>query len=230
MRRFFLAVIPDQPQFQLPEEESKHIVRVLRMAINDELLLLNGQGLIVTAKIVEDHPKRCTVEVVAKEQKTRPENGTHLAIAPTKNLDRMEWMVEKIVEIGATRLSFLQGDHSERVNLKLDRLERVAISAMKQAQHDFLLQIDAIQTVDEFIRRFPEGGIAHCMAGEKRSLLKAAVAGPVLVGPEGDFSPREVQLALDSGYKAVHLGESRLRTETAGLVAVTLATAFKEQL
>lgn len=225
MRRFFLADIPDQPQFQLPEEESKHIVRVLRMAVNEQFLLLDGKGLLVTVKIVEDHPKRCGVETVRREQKTRPENGVHLAIAPTKNLDRMEWLVEKIVEIGAARLSFLHGDHSERVNLKPDRLERVAISAMKQAQHDFLLQIDPIQTVDEFIRAFPTGGIAHCMDGEKRSLLQEAIAGPILIGPEGDFSPREVALALQSGYKAVHLGEARLRTETAGLVAVTLAIA-----
>jgi 16S rRNA (uracil1498-N3)-methyltransferase len=225
MRRFFLAAIPVENRFQLPEEESKHIVRVLRMTVGEELLLLNGQGLIVTARIAEDHPKRCLVEVVSKEQKIRPEKGVHLAIAPTKNLDRMEWMVEKIVEIGASRLSFLQGDHSERVNLKLDRLERVAISAMKQAQHDFLLEIDPLQTVDGFIEQFPTGGIAHCMEGEKQSLLLEPISGPILVGPEGDFSPREVKLALESGYKAVHLGESRLRTETAGLVAVTLAMA-----
>lgn len=230
MRRFFLADIPDQPQFQLPEEESKHIVRVLRMGVNDAFLLLDGKGLIVTVKIVEDHPKRCSVETVHREQKTRPETGVHLAIAPTKNLDRMEWLVEKIVEIGAARLSFLYGDHSERVNLKPERLERVAISAMKQAQHDFLLQIDPIQTVDEFIQAFPKGGIAHCMDGEKQSLLHEPIEGPVLIGPEGDFSPREVALALQSGYKAVHLGESRLRTETAGLVAVTLAIAQKTLL
>lgn len=229
MRRFFWAGVPDgQTQFQLPEEESKHIVRVLRMTPGEELLLLNGQGLIITARIVEDHPKRCLVEVLQREQKARPTNGFHLAIAPTKNSDRMEWMVEKIVEIGAARLSFLQGDHSERVQLKLDRLERVAVSAMKQAQHDFLLQIDPIQPVDEFIRAFPGGGIAHCMDGEKVSLLDTVLEGPVLIGPEGDFSPREVQLALDSGYKAVHLGESRLRTETAGMVATTLAIAGKK--
>jgi 16S rRNA (uracil1498-N3)-methyltransferase len=225
MRRFFLADIPDEPQFRLPEEESKHIVRVLRMGIGEEFLLLDGKGVLVTVKIAEDHPKRCLVDTVRREHKNRPETDIHLAIAPTKNLDRMEWLVEKIVEIGATRLSFLHGDHSERVNLKTDRLERVAISAMKQAQHDFLLQIDPIQTVDEFIKTFPKGGIAHCMDGEKRSLLQEATGGPVLIGPEGDFSPREVALALTSGYKAVHLGESRLRTETAGLVAVTLMVA-----
>ncbi|HLP53780.1 MAG TPA: RsmE family RNA methyltransferase [Fluviicola sp.] len=229
MRRFFLSAIPETTRFHLPEEESKHIVRVLRMTVGEELLLLDGKGKLLTARIMEDHPKRCLVESVSVEQKQKPDREFHLAIAPTKNLDRMEWMVEKIVEIGATRLSFLQGDHSERVNLKLERLERVAISAMKQAQHDFLLQLDPLETVDAFIARFPVGGIAHCMEGEKDSLLSVTIDGPVLIGPEGDFSKREVELALKSGYKALHLGESRLRTETAGLVATTLAIASKER-
>jgi len=228
MRRFFLADIPDSASFHLPEEESKHMVRVLRMQEQDELLLLNGKGLLVTAKITDAHPKRCLVEVVSKEQKQAPEIQFHLAIAPTKNMDRMEWMVEKIVEIGATRLSFLQGDHSERVQLKPERLERVAISAMKQAQHDFLLVIDPIVSVDEFIKNFPDGGIAHCMDTPKLSVSEANVSGPLLIGPEGDFSPREIALALQAGYKAVHLGKSRLRTETAGLVATTLSIAHRE--
>ena len=229
MRRFFLSTIPETAQFHLPEEESKHIVRVLRMVVGEELLLLDGKGKLLTARIVEDHPKRCLVESVKIEQKEKPALEFHLAIAPTKNMDRMEWMVEKIVEIGATRLSFLQGDHSERVNLKLERLERVAISAMKQAQHDFLLQLDPLETVDAFVAKFPKGGIAHCMEGEKSSLLSVTVDGPVLIGPEGDFSKREVELALKSGYKAIHLGESRLRTETAGLVAVTLGIASRKK-
>ena len=228
MRRFFWADIPDSPVFHLPEEESKHMVRVLRMQENDEILLLNGKGLLVTARITDPHPKRCSVEVITTEQKQAPEIQFHLAIAPTKNMDRMEWMVEKIVEIGATRLSFLQSDHSERAQLKPERLERVAIAAMKQAQHDFLLIIDPIASVDAFIAAFPGGGIAHCRDGKKRSVREAGVSGPLLIGPEGDFSPREIDLALRSGYKAVHLGKSRLRTETAGLVAATLSIANKE--
>jgi 16S rRNA (uracil1498-N3)-methyltransferase len=228
MRRFFLADIPDLPVFHLSEEESRHMIRVLRMQQDDELLLLNGKGLLVTAKITDPHPKRCMVEVVATEQKQAPEIQFHLAIAPTKNMDRMEWMVEKIVEIGATRLSFLQGDHSERMQLKPERLERVAVAAMKQAQHDFLLSIDPIVSVDAFITAFPDGGIAHCMDGEKLSVREANVTGPLLIGPEGDFSPREIDLALKAGYKAVHLGKSRLRTETAGLVAAALSIANKE--
>lgn len=227
MRRFFLSHIPEIPVFSLPEEESKHIVRVLRMVPGDMFLLLDGKGTKVTVRITEDHPKRCAVEVVEKERLERPAGGFHLAIAPTKNLDRMEWMVEKIVEIGAARLSFIECDHSERVNLKYDRLERVAISAMKQAQQDFLLIIDPMQKLDTLLQQFPGGAIAHCAEGQKHALPTLTLNGPVLIGPEGDFSVREIALALQSGYKAVHLGESRLRTETAGMVATTLAITAK---
>lgn len=223
MRRFFLASIPTTPNFELPEEESKHIVRVLRMQEGEAFLLLDGKGLLLTVKIVAAHPKRCGVEVVSREQKERSLKGFHLAIAPTKNLDRMEWLVEKIVEIGATKLSFIHGDHSERVNLKLDRLERVAISAMKQAQHDFLLEIEPLVNVSAFIESHPNGRIAHCMDTPKVSIAESSLNGPILIGPEGDFSAKEVELALKHGYEAIHLGTARLRTETAGLVATVLA-------
>lgn len=223
MRRFYLPEIPDDEIFNLPEEESKHAVRVLRMKEGDQLLLLNGKGLLCTVEITEAHPKHCGVSVLSREQRPEPQPGFHLAIAPTKNMERMEWLVEKIVEIGATKLSFLQGDHSERVQLKTDRLERVAVSAMKQAEQDYLLEINPICKVDDFISRYPNGLIAHCMAGNKEAVGDSKITGPVLIGPEGDFSPREVELALRSGYKAVHLGQSRLRTETAGLVATVLA-------
>lgn len=223
MRRFFLLDIPHSETFHLPEEESKHVIRVLRYEAGDQLLLLDGKGLIVTAEIVDAHPKKCLVKVVAKERKERPGNGFHLGIAPTKNLDRMEWMVEKIVEIGATKISFLNCDRSERVQLKLDRLQRVAISAMKQAQHDFLLEIEELQSFTDFVANHPNGGIAHCMDGEKKAVLQLENHARILIGPEGDFSEKEVAWALKHGYEAVHLGESRLRTETAGMVACVLA-------
>ncbi|WP_341902049.1 RsmE family RNA methyltransferase [Fluviicola taffensis] len=223
MRRFFLLQIPDSETFTLPEEESKHIIRVLRYENGDRFLLLDGKGLIVTAEVTDAHPKKCVVKVVSKEVKTRTKPGFHLAIAPTKNLDRMEWMVEKIVEIGATKLTFLNCERSERVQLKLDRLQRVAISAMKQAQHDFLLEIEELQNFPEFVANNPKGGIAHCMEGDKKPVNQLDHPFRILIGPEGDFSESELKLALKHGYEAVHLGESRLRTETAGMVACVLA-------
>lgn len=223
MRRFFLLEIPDSEIFALPEEESKHIIRVLRYENGDQFLLLDGKGLIVTAEVIDAHPKKCQVKVVSKEVKTRKEPGFHLAIAPTKNLDRMEWMVEKIVEIGATKLTFLNCERSERVQLKLDRLHRVAISAMKQAQHDFLLEIEELQSFPDFVANNPNGGLAHCMDGDKKPVNQLNHSFRILIGPEGDFSEAELKLALKHGYEAVHLGESRLRTETAGMVACVLA-------
>lgn len=223
MRRFFLLEIPRSETFYLPEEESKHIVRVLRSGNGDQFLLLDGKGLIVTAEIVDAHPKKCQVKVVSKEVKTREGKVFHLAIAPTKNLDRMEWMVEKIVEIGASRLTFLNCERSERVQLKLDRLQRVAISAMKQAQHDFLLEINELQNFADFVAENPGGGIAHCLEAEKKAVNELKDPSCILIGPEGDFSEKEIALALKHGYEAVHLGESRLRTETAGMVACVLA-------
>lgn len=223
MRRFFLLHIPETETFHLPEEESKHLIRVLRYEIGGQFLLLNGLGLIVTAEVVDAHPKKCLVKVVSKEVKTRKELGFHLAIAPTKNVDRMEWMVEKIVEIGATKLSFLNCERSERVQLKLGRLQRVAISAMKQAQHDFLLEIEELQNFSDFVAKNPSGGLAHCMEGMKQSINQLKYPFRILIGPEGDFSEAELNLALKHGYEPVHLGESRLRTETAGMVACVLA-------
>ncbi len=223
MRRFFLLQIPDTETFHLPEEESKHIVRVLRSEAGDQFLLLNGSGLIVTAEIVDAHPKKCLVKVVSKEVKSRSVKGFHLAIAPTKNLDRMEWMVEKIVEIGASKLTFLNCERSERIQLKLDRLQRVAISAMKQAQHDFLLEIEELRNFSDFVTANPNGGIAHCLEAEKKSVSELNHHSCILIGPEGDFSETEIELALKHGYEAVHLGQSRLRTETAGMVACVLA-------
>lgn len=223
MRRFFLLEIPDSEMFTLPEEESKHIIRVLRYENGDQFLLLDGKGLIVTAEVIDAHPKKCQVKVVSKEIKARKEPGFHLAIAPTKNLDRMEWMVEKIVEIGATKLTFLNCERSERVQLKLDRLQRVAISAMKQAQHDFLLEIEELQSFPDFVANNPDGGLAHCMEGDKKPVNQLDHPFRILIGPEGDFSEAELKLALKHGYEAVHLGESRLRTETAGMVACVLA-------
>lgn len=223
MRRFFLENIPNSEAFCLPEDESKHIVKVLRCESGDQFVLLNGKGLLVTVEITNAHAKKCEVKRISSVQKERSKAGFHLAIAPTKNLDRMEWLVEKIVEIGANKLSLILCDHSERTTLKIDRLQRVAISAMKQAQHDFLLEIEEVQTFAKFVEKYPNGGIAHCMQGEKIAVGQLKYSQRILIGPEGDFNEKELQLALKFGYESIHLGDARLRTETAGLVACVLA-------
>lgn len=229
MRRFYIPDLTTDSTQILPEEESKHIVRVLRMKTGDQLLLLNGKGLIIEAEILDEHPKKCQVKVLNSKTLVREEGGVHLAIAPTKNLDRIEWLTEKIVEIGATKLSFIQTENSERVNLKRERIERIAISALKQAKHDFLLEIEDLISFKEFIKKYPTGSIAHCIESEKKSIEEVKVSNRILIGPEGDFTQKEVDLALESGYEALNLGTARLRTETAGLVAVTLSVFNAEK-
>lgn len=229
MRRFYIPDLTTDSTQILPEEESKHIVRVLRMKTGDQLLLLNGKGLIIEAEILDEHPKKCQVKVLNSKTLVREEGGVHLAIAPTKNLDRIEWLTEKIVEIGATKLSFIQTENSERVNLKRERIERIAISALKQAKHDFLLEIEDLISFKDFIKKYPTGSIAHCIESDKKSIEDVNVSNRILIGPEGDFTQKEVDLALESGYEALNLGTARLRTETAGLVAVTLAVFNAEK-
>jgi 16S rRNA (uracil1498-N3)-methyltransferase len=222
MRNFYLKNIPDTTIFEMPEEESKHIARVLRMTEGDAFVLLNGIDRVLEVKIIEAHPKRCKVEIVSERKPEPNKKRFHLAIAPTKNLDRIEWMVEKIVEIGATELTFLQTHRTERVNLKLERLERVAVSAMKQAQQEVLLKINPIVDYKTFVAENPKGAIAHCLPSEKKALGAFKLNGPVLIGPEGDFNEDEIAFAKSNGYTEIHLGDSRLRTETAGMVAAVL--------
>ncbi len=223
MRRFYFPEIPDSKEFFLPEDESKHIVRVLRMKIGDEVLLLNGSGLKAKVQLKDENPKKCLVEVVQLESICRRQKGFHLAIAPTKNADRIEWMLEKIVEVGAEELTFIISDRSEKATIKMERLERVAISAMKQAEHDFKIHINSPVKFKDFISQNPNGRIAHCLESEdKKNTSDCVNSGPTLIGPEGDFTPAEIKFALENGYEALQLGEARLRTETAGLVAVVL--------
>lgn len=222
MRRFYDANIDlSANSHQLSEEESKHIVRVLRMKIGDKLILLNGFGVEIEAKIISDHPKRCEVEFTNVQQHEKPAEEIHIALCPTKQMERIEWFVEKATEIGITKISFLSTKNSERVNLKIDRILKKAVSAMKQSQRVFLPEISEIIPFNQFLETNPNGLIAHCENGEKESISNVISKQdcPVLIGPEGDFTSEEIKKALESGYKSITLGENRLRTETAALYA-----------
>ena len=213
------------PVYTLDETESKHCVRVLRLEKGDEVTLVDGRGGFFHALIDDPNPKRCTVKVVHSELKYGQRNfGVHIAIAPTKNIERIEWFLEKATEIGVNRITPLLCHHSERKEIKADRLEKVMVSAMKQSLKAYLPQLDAMTKFTTFIKQPFDGGkfIAHCDE-QHRELLKSVVKPGenylILIGPEGDFSPEEIRLALDAGFVPVSLGESRLRTETAGIVA-----------
>lgn len=220
MHLFYAPEITDKTHdYTLSEEESKHCVRVLRLKQGSQVELLNGKGLSAIAEIDDDHPKKCRLKILSTE--FFPSNKEiHLALAPTKNMDRMEWLVEKATEIGLTKLSFLKCDHNERGQLKLDRLEKIAISAMKQSKRYYLPEITELVSFQSFVENHPNGFIGHCYPAEKIALNLISESKVFLIGPEGDFSENEVNLALQNGYQAVILSDFRLRTETAALISV----------
>ena len=207
MHRFYCPDIADT--LTLGEEDSKHCVKVLRMAEGDTIEVVDGNGNLYTCRITMAHPKRCAVEVLDKQSQP-PHWGCRivLGIAPTKNLDRMEWLVEKCVEMGVDRIIPLRCHNSERTVLKTERLRKIMVSAMKQSLKATLPQLDEMTPVEQ---------------EQRRTLASVYQPGNdvlVLIGPEGDFSPEEVQAATTAGFIPVTLGESRLRTETAGMMSV----------
>ena len=225
---------PAAATYQLSEEESKHAVRVLRLNEGDAIDLLDGRGGLYTATVAAANPKRCQLRITHHETVAPRPYFTHVAVAPTKNLDRMEWFVEKAVEIGVERISFLRCARSERRELKLERLEKIAISALKQSGQAWLPQLDELVDYAAFVAGVAPGTtfIAHLEAGERTALAQVASAGLgccVLIGPEGDFTPAEINLALGRGIRPVTLGTSRLRTETAALAAVFTAHLARPQ-
>lgn len=224
---------PTHSAYPLPEDESKHAVRVLRLAPGDAVALVDGRGTVYAATVADANPKRCTLRILSQEVIAPRPYFTHVAVAPTKNLDRMEWLVEKAVEVGIERLSFLRCAHSERRELKLERLEKIAVSALKQSGQTWLPQLGELTDFEDFIREIDPATtfIAHLEAGERTPLAQVVAAAPrccVLIGPEGDFSPAEIALALGQGVRPVTLGNSRLRTETAALAAVFTAHIARE--
>lgn len=209
-------------EFQLNEEESRHACKVLRMKNGDRLHLLNGRGALFTAEILDAATKKCRLKICASEQQKSPEKEIHIAVAPTKNIDRIEWFVEKATEIGVTEISWILCRNSERKVVKNERIEKIAISAMKQSKRLFLPKINELITLKDFLKTHPEGAIAHCFEGEDQTTIREIFKPdhfPVLIGPEGDFSREEVELLTKNAYKGITLGENRLRTETAALVA-----------
>ena len=223
----------------LDAEESRHAVRVMRLREGDDIHVTDGRGNLYRCTIVQADSGSCMVEAVS--QLSTPDTHTsdlHLAVAPTKNPSRMEWLVEKAVEIGVGEITLLQCDHSERSFLKTDRLQKLAISAMKQSLHTTLPRINPAVPMKEWLRTLAGGTpaqclIAHCEATGPRTplatALKPGMDTVVLIGPEGDFSADEIALALEYGYQPVSLGPSRLRTETAALYAVAAFNIINEK-
>lgn len=209
----------------LTEEESGHCVRVLRMTTGDEILLTDGKGCFYKASITNPHPKHCEFEIIeSHNQKPLWSFNLEIAVAPTKNMDRMEWFVEKATEVGINKIHLLNCRFSERKEIKKNRLDKIAVSAMKQSQKATVPEITEMTDFKKFISQPFDGRkfIAHCEDQEKKLMKQIYKPGEnalILIGPEGDFSPEEIKLALENGFEPISLGESRLRTETAALVA-----------
>ena len=215
-------------EFTFSEEESKHISRVLRNKEGDVLKITNGKGSIFSAKILDAHTKKCTARII-EQHETIPSNYIlHIGIAPTKNNDRFEWFLEKATEIGIAKITPLLCDHSERKIIKPERFEKVLQAAMKQSLQAYLPQLFPLTPVKEFISRASTDIklIAHCGKGERTELKRKLQPGKevtILIGPEGDFSEKEIDWAITHGFMPVALGQNRLRTETAAIVACTTA-------
>lgn len=213
--------------FTLDPQESNHLGKVLRKNIGDTVQFTNGKGSLFTCQIEDNNPKKCQLRIVEQLFTPMEKFHIHLAIAPTKNSDRMEWMLEKITEIGFNEVTFLKTAHIERTRIKLDRLEKKLISACKQSFKTWLPVLNPIVDYEKFISdpafHTHERFIAYVDKDNDEHLMQQATIGQsylVLIGPEGDFSPGEITSAINNGFKPSSLGKHRLRTETAGLVAV----------
>ncbi len=230
MHLFYTADIQaEQEAYQLSEEESKHAVRVLRLTVGDQVHLIDGVGGYYEAEIIDAHPKRTSLRILNYQgDYQKPNYHLHIAIAPTKNIDRIEWFLEKVTEIGIHEITPIICDHSERKDVKVERLNKVVISAIKQSLKAYIPKINEPISLSSFLTRFADKSttlkaIAHCEEGMKKEYLQEVFQKQkeylILIGPEGDFSPKEIALALSMGYVPISLGDARLRTETAGLYA-----------
>lgn len=229
--RFFY--VPDAvEQVELPKDEAAHAVRVLRLSEGDEIMLMDGRGVFYRAEITLSHGKSCCYRIIETLPQEKHWRGNiHLAMAPTKIMDRVEWMAEKATEIGCDRFSFLLCKFSERKQMRKDRVEKIVLSAVKQSRKAWMPAVDELVGFADFVKQDVMGGkyICHCYDEiEKTDFFEEIQKSgdediTVLIGPEGDFSIDEVKLAIEKGYKSVSLGSARLRTETAALTAVMMS-------
>jgi 16S rRNA (uracil1498-N3)-methyltransferase len=226
MQLFYTPDIePQNRQYFLNEEESKHCVRVLRLVTGDEVQLIDGKGNRYTAQIKDAHPKRTILQITTVITGFNKRNHyLHIAIAPTKNIERLEWFLEKATEIGVDEVSLIICQRSERKEVKIERLYKIITSAIKQSLKAYHPVLNDTVPFSQVIKNNFDGEkfIAHCIPGDKENLRDILVPKGrclILIGPEGDFTAAEVDGALHNGFKAITLGQSRLRTETAALEA-----------
>ncbi len=218
--------------YTLNEEESKHCIRVLRLTAGDEITLIDGKGGLFMTRIVSPEPKRCMVEVYESTLGFEKRNHhLHIAIAPTKNIERFEWFLEKATEIGIDEITPIICEHSERKVINNERLEKIIISAVKQSIKAYIPILNPMISFKQFVQSNQPGDlfIAHCATkglNHLKNEIKPTNKCSILIGPEGDFSHSEINFALTHKFKEISLGTSRLRTETAGVAACHIVNLF----
>jgi 16S rRNA (uracil1498-N3)-methyltransferase len=218
----------------LDETESKHAIRVLRLNVGSQIEIIDGKGGFYIAEISDANPKKCKLSILnSTKEFGKKDFNLHIAIAPTKNIDRFEWFLEKATEIGIDEITPLITEHSERKTIKPERLEKILVSAIKQSLKAYLPQLNTLNTFKELVSKATceNKYIAHCYEGEKPHLKTEQLKSSetlILIGPEGDFSLEEVEFAKEHGFKEVSLGTARLRTETAGIVACHIVNLLNE--
>ena len=233
MQIFFIPEISGDI-VNLSAEESKHAVKVLRLSDGDRVQIVDGKGGFYQAEIVDANPKSCALKITESVSGFEKRNfKLHIAIAPTKNIDRFEWFLEKCTEIGIDEITPLLSEHSERKVIKPERLEKILVSAMKQSLKAYLPKLNELTRFADLLDKEFHGKkfIAHCNDGLKPHLKNELTSGDdvlILIGPEGDFSPEEVELAKAKGFQEISLGNARLRTETAGVVACHIVNLANE--
>ena len=226
MHVFYTPDLQDQAQYTLNEEESKHCSRVLRLSVGDTVFLIDGRGGLYEAEIVNESKKHVELRITKTTEAYQKRNHhLHIAIAPTKNIDRVEWFLEKATEIGIDEVTPIICERSERKIVKEDRLQKVITAAVKQSLQAYHPVLNPAITYTELLRQQTTASklIAHCIDDSQRHFIKDLVQPHgnylMLIGPEGDFSPQEISYALEQGFMPVTLGATRLRTETAALAA-----------
>lgn len=227
MNSFFVADISAKT-ITLNSIESKHAIKVLRLTEGDKVELYDGKGHIALAAIRQANYRNCILQIENTISKPKPTFDLHIAIAPTKNIDRFEWFLEKATEIGISEITPLLCEHSERKTLNHERLQKIVVAALKQSQRAYLPILNPLTRFDDFLKKQhsknTEQYIAHCCENHShknnlKNVYKPNLNALILIGPEGDFSAAEIERAKLKGFAEISLGNTRLRTETAGIVA-----------
>jgi 16S rRNA (uracil1498-N3)-methyltransferase len=227
MQLFFHSNL-DNNILDLPEDESKHCVRVIRKKVGDEIILIDGKGNKAFCKIIDDNQKKCKLEIFEKVHFAAKAINLHIAISPTKNFDRMDWMLEKCTEIGVSEITFIETENSERNKINMERCEKILIQSIKQSKQYWLPKLNNLISFKQFILNQKTTDlnclIAWCI--EHTSTFKESIdlkkSTLILIGPEGDFTELEAKMAIENNFKTISLGENILRTETAAVYAAAV--------